>query len=561
MVTSKTKNELSALMRFSAIFIIILFLLPFSSFSQFGLNKLKDKVKKDDPKTTESVEATGGGDYKKMADYYKEKLDMLNSYPFVFYNFGSRVWTESDVNEIEKFNMPEVLEKMRQDKEKEPKLFKVYLKDVPNSGYNTMTRSTVPSFADQADESFPYRDDDARKVNEFYCKYVYWKQETAAKRRDLAASLQKLIAKTDEVMESEKISTAQLAHRGVQAAKAIQPDNPMIDDIMKQAKQNLDKTYSKMGDMLTGEFHKTYLKKIAGFTSEPKIGSESSSALSNTITAGKPFYLVGYFSGYMKDLDLVNNSSGLPVRQAPTMFWREKGRNGLWNYQRWYSNAERMEKVYKNQSYFVINLFPEIDKVNYDSHLEYIPYLNFAKWITYQIPGEYEFEFGFYNGAAYDYNGFAAGNFKLLLTQSDIDNVKAYYEKMLSKKIQSVTFNDQYGCTNAKGKIGRADQMKKYGELIKITVAQTNQVMKPWPNEHIVNNYVGLGYGIFKKNDGKYEIIAMGFTRAPSSKEWDFSTIHIPSDYELYGDFPVKAQLLEHGYEMTKDGIEKCKKW
>ncbi len=556
------KNYADLTIRISLMTIMFI-LLTSNAFSQFNLNKLKDKVKSEEKTSTEATQipAVSGDEYKKMAEYYGEKLRMLGSYPFVFYNFGNMVWTENDIAEVEKFNMTEVLQRMKEDKEKHPELFKVYMKDVPTSGYNAMTQSTVPAFADKVDASFPLRDDDARKVNEFYCKYVYWKQETDAKRRELAACLQKLIAKTDEVMESQKIETAQLAYRGIQAAKTLKPDHPMMDDLMKAAKQSLDKTYSKMGDMLTGEFHKMNLKKIVGFTSEPKIGSENASAVSNVIVPGKPFYIVGYFSGYIKDLDLVSNASGLPVRQAPTLFWREKGTNGLWNYQRFYSNSERMEQQYKNQSYFMVNLFPDPDKTNFASHLEYVPYLNIAKWMTYQLPGEYEFDFAWYNGAAYDKNGFAAGTFKIAITQADIDNIKTYFDKLLNKKIQSVTFNNQWGCANMKGKIGKEDQMKKYGELLKVTVTETNKVMRPWPNEHIVNNYVGLGYGAFKRSDGKYEIISVGFTRDPKSKTWDFSTVHIPSEYELYGDFPVKTIILDYGYEMNKEGIEKCAKW
>jgi len=560
--------------------ILIFALMPSASVAQINLKKIKDKVsgnKSNNQSNNQNSNQSNNqnqsnvqgnissnkkesDNFSELSVFYAEKASLLKQYPFVHYNFGQLDWDENSIKTIEEFDMPATLSKMEQDKQKYPKLFMIYPKTLPTGGMNVMTKADIPSIAVKAgeNEDFPYQDDDARKVNQFYQDYMFWKSVSLTKQRDVAQVVNKLIINAETAMTEQKIDKSNLAIRGVIALKSIQPENPMIGDMEKRAKQTLDNSLSSLGDIITGEMHKANYKKMVGFSVKPQIGKESTSTITNEITPGRPFYLVGYLPAKIKDLDLKGHVKGVPVAKTPVLEWKQVGTDNNFGRMQMYWN-QNMMNIVKEQSYYIFEMFPDINMVNFKSHVEYIPIMNFVKWLTYQMPGEYQFYFQFSTGGAV--STLADNTFTIKLTNESISELKSYYDKLAQKKLLAVTFNDGAGCTDNKATIGGKDNMKKYGEVIKLTCAQTGQVMKPWPNENQVEYFTGAGYGVFKRTDGKYEIIKLDFRKSPGSSQFDFSGANVMSHYEIEGSITIKSEVLNLGYEISKEGIDKCTIW
>ena len=537
------------------------------AFSQINVNKLKDKVKSEVNKNLNSNDAgntnnsnnsnvTKGNSStmpdaqaKQMRDYYESRIEVAKSWPFEVH---PNTFQPTMFDYIETLNMPEFEKQMQADKAKYPALFKFH-------GMESQKPSGMEFGSGGSGQS---NDENLKWINLHITKYYEWKDKIVKQQQQLAQVVQKYIVDAEQARDNEKIEKAALAVRAANALKSIQPDNPMVDDLIKTALTVQDKSFDDIKHIFASQVHKENYKKVVGFKAASiTIGKEDKSLMSNEIVAGEPFTIVAYFGNYMKDLGLTSNASGLPLKVAPTMEWQDSPGNdyNIFARQRMFSSKATVEKLH-GQSYFVFELFPDPATVKYQSHLEYIPHLNFVKWLTFQMPGEYTYYFKF-TGGAVDGGDLATGSFKIKLTREGIDKCKAYYEKLREAKIKAVTFNDEYGCVDSKAKIGSKNNMEKYGELIKLTCAQTGQVMKPWPNDNIVNNYTGQGYGVFKQADGTYEIISVQFSRSPSSSEFDFAGISIMNDYELNGSVNIRAELKKNGYEMTKEGIDKCAKW
>jgi hypothetical protein len=553
---------------------IIIALIPNTASAQIDLKKLKNKAKekisgnKDDnqnqnPNSNNTNLSAGNksvDDFTEMGNFYSSKTYLLGQYPFVHYNFGAFEWTQTSLDVINEFDMQATLQRMEQDKQKYPKLFMVYPKSLPTSGMNVMTRNDIPAFADKAGETedFPYKDENAAKVKDFYETYVFWKNVSSGKQRDVAQMLNKMISTAETGLSSEKLDKIGMAEKCLLALKSIQPENVMIADIEKRIFQAKEKIYQDLGDVITGEFHKKYVKKLVGFSSKPVIGKENESAVTNEIIPGKPFYIVGYLPEKLKNLSITGHIKGIPYTIPPKLEWSQLGVDNNSGRMQLYWNESMLEAV-KEQSYYIFEMFPDVNSINFKSHVEYIPIMNMVKWFTYQLPGEYEFDFKYVGSMNHPF--VAQNTFKVKLTPESIEDIKAYYNKLAEKKLKAVTINNAAGCTDQKARIGGKDAMKKYGEAIKITCAESGRVMKPWPNENQVEYYTGFGYGVFKRTDGKYEIIRLDFRRSPSSSEFDFSGANTMSHYEIEGDTNIRSETLNLGYEITKEGIEKCTMW
>jgi len=199
------------------------------------------------------------------------------------------------------------------------------------------------------------------------------------------------------------------------------------------------------------------------------------------------------------------------------------------------------------------------DKRVQDKRVQDKRVMNFVKWLTYQMPGKYQFYIQFSTGAAV--STLADNTFTINLTQEAISELKIYYNKLSQKKLQAVTFNQSAGCNDKKTTIGKKDDMNKYGELIKLSCKETGKVMQPWLKEHLVEYFTGAGYGVFKQTDGKYEIIKLTFRKAPTEKIFSFYGAEIMSHYEIEGSTAIKSEIMKYGYEITKEGIDKCTIW
>jgi len=403
-----------------------------------------------------------------------------------------------------------------------------------------------------------------RWINSAITKHIIWQNKinsTAKIQNNLCMVVQDAIVQAEQAQESQKVTKALYALRAAKAVKFIlPPENAMIDDLVKNSERTLNQSFSSISHLITGKMHKLHFGKLVGYNEKPIIGKENPASLTNVIEPGKPFYFVGYFTGKLKDLDVKVRYKGTKITGPPALRWSMDNGNSYGNQPLYWNSGEMLNKV-KEKTYYVFNLFPEIDKIDFKSHLEYIPTLNLVKWLTYQMPGNHTVKFNFGDRARAG-DGIAAGEFVIKLTKENITELKEYYKKLMSKKLAAVKFNKEFGCTNkSTAQLGGLEDMKKHGEIIRFTISQTGKVMKPWPNEHIINNYTGAGWGVFKQADGRYEILSLGFSRAPSSQLWKFTSVNRSKDYMLQGSPSVYPEIINHGFEILKENINTCENW
>ncbi len=526
-------------------------------------NKKKEKQKPELEKkyTVEELE--------KLGTYYEDKSRFMSS-KFDPRTFANVPWSQDEIDNIKELNMKEFFERLKQDQQKYPEIIKIY------KGKN-YDRETVPaniSYAEKDEYPFnklyeEYRDSRdfiifCERINEEYAECIEWLVDSDTQEAELCGTFNRMLARVNGFYKTNenKLKQAMLVVDVCKAAKELKPNFSKLSIVEKRAKAELDNVYQSMGDIFTGNFHKENYKKVVGFTQKPNIGHEDPNSVSNEITPCKPFYMVGYFSDKIEKLEFIKRGS-IPKRQAPTLAWRNAKEKGYgWNSQRLYSSDELVKK-YNQQSYFVFNLFPKIEDINYKSHLQYLQHLHIIKWFTMQLPGEYEYEFVYNNG---DCGTSCAktfpSKFKFTLTEENLEQLKAYYKKLMQKKINSVTFNGKFGCSDNKHNIVGKDAMKKYGKLIKASVKKTGTVMRPWPNNSQIDYYVGTGCAVFQKDDGRYELIFLNLRKPVGSSKWNFAGIHISNDYKLNsGEFPINAEVVQYGYEITKEAINKCGIW
>ena len=463
-------------------------------------------------------------------------------------------WTEDVISDIEKYPAFEAM--MKKDVAAHPKFFRLYPKQLKNkSGMGTITKNNFDEFTSYRlageDEDPPANSND---IKDFYIRYCYWRNIMDKDVSKVMSEATKVIAKAAEAKLQDKIDMSKFAIRYCKAVKIMYPENPMSNDLIARAEATLLKSWDDVRHLLSGKMHKAHYKELVGYNEKPIIGKENEAAITNEIIPGKPFYFVGYFADKIDKLKINAYYKGKPVTATPTLGWHLVGdKHGVYGGQATYWDWDII-KIVKEQTYFVFNLFPKIEEINYKSHIQYIPILNIITWLTYQMPGEYEFEFSLSGGAV--------GTFKIKLTKESIAELKKYQEQLKAKKLEAVSFNGENGCDNSStAQLGGVENMRKHGEIIRFTIAQTGQVMMPWPNNKQVKNYVGSGWGVFKQPNGKYEIISLGFSRAASSNLWSFTSCNTSSDYELKGSIPIKPEILKLGYEILEKNINKCVKW
>jgi hypothetical protein len=519
---------------------------------------VKKESSVDRAKREEAESNAAAGSIQPMADYYYSRDKMMGEAPLN--NLGYIDWDDKALATVVAFDHAALQAKMEEDKKKHPELFKIYPKYIPTSGYNAMTRSTIPKDAELAGETeaYPFSDASSKKVNAFYKEYVWWKSEQKKKEKALAGMLRNMIAKTDETHSTKKIQHAQLTWESAKMARGLQPNNMMLEELESEAKSNYNTAVNSLGKLITGNVHRDNLRKIVVFSKEPTIGSEDLGSRIQTITPGQPAYVTGYFTASIKD------GGGVPTLcwtvkdeeyySRQTKGFEEQTKN---NWQPMYVSSEVKEQIYEH-GYMVFNLFPDVEKVNYKSHLQYLPHLHLVKWLTYQAPEviELRLRWGLNNEMAW-------GTVKIDLTGDNRQKLKAYYERLWQKKLEAVRFPEASGCNEMSSKVPNASDLDKYGKRLKLTLSKTGDIMKPWPNDDQVEWNTAAGYGAFERTDGKIEIVPVVFRKAPTETNWQWWSIgKKPRDYALgSNEVGVNAKLLDYGYEILKANATTCGMW
>ncbi|MBX7150373.1 hypothetical protein K1X84_01945 [bacterium] len=498
-----------------------------------------------------------------MLAYYKGKAQLLTNAPasivaeFMIPQLsGDNLQPSETINILSAMDYPSMADRMKTDREKFPKYF-----------YALKNRLQKPAkgqeLKDGKEIGVTTKDDE--QINSSINSILLWRDKMEAAQGELAKGVSICIAKGDEVTYSNDVKMAYYESASLMARsfKSMFPDNSVFEDLTREADNALDRVMTNFAHLFTSDFHKKNIKKIIAFKNPQVVGKENPADVITEIVPGQPFYMIAYFRQTIKELGATKNDPdlGYSVATLPTAFFKDATDQSSSSSIRLYNIGGKDQEIMK-KAYIIYDLLPDPDQTNYKSHLQYLPALHFTKWLLSLTPGRHDILFGL-DADGYNDRFAATIQFSINLDSKSKEALKAYYEKLWAKKLSAVVFPDQYGSTDQQNEIPNRDALSKYGKLLKLTCKQTGQVMKPWPNENQVDNYVGTGFGLFERTDGKYEIIGLSFLRKPSESQFRWTALGgIPDDYALNASgYQIKPALLSFGYEIPKENIGKSGNW
>ena len=536
--------------------------------AQFGKlkNKLKSKAKVGNKTTTtKSTSSTstskvagsglegkiGAEKIAEMKAYYKTKYYAVRNFPYEVSDEGLHIsycYKGLDIlTDFETADWPNLKKRIEEEKGKWPALFKYYGIEDTKGRYADMP------YGGQTSSSPIKNSSDLKSINSYLMSIYEWRAKIKKNPRGMAMTVQNLINGAEQAQEVKKFDCARNAIKMAQAIKELDPENPMIDDMLKDAQSNYTQYLTVIEHLMTGKTHKNHLKELVVFNKKQNIGSENEGDITTTINAGEYAFLTGYFAATNKDaggvptLNWVMVTENTPPGKAAEKYQADQ-------YQAIYRNG-KIEAEVEKAAYMSFELFPEVSSLNYKSHLQYIPHLNFAKWVSMQMPGTYQmiFRWGKTNVIA------TSKVITLNITKEGRDKAKAYYQELMKKKIATVTFPG--ACSDMRAKVTNASDLNKYGTLLKVTMTKTGDIMKPWPRDNEIDWNTANGWGAFEK-DGKVEVINLEFRKKPTATNWKWWSIgKLPSDYEMTGKMNIKPEKLFFGYEMKKEKVSGCDNW
>jgi hypothetical protein len=98
-----------------------------------------------------------------------------------------------------------------------------------------------------------------------------------------------------------------------------------------------------------------------------------------------------------------------------------------------------------------------------------------------------------------------------------------------------------------------------------MTMTQTGDIMKPWPNDHEVDFNTAMGYAAVEKSDGRVEIMPLEFRKRPVETSWQWWSVgKFPGLYPMRGNDGTTinaVKKLEHGYQIPAENVAKCGYW
>ena len=399
-------------------------------------------------------------------------------------------------------------------------------------------------------------DKDLKRVHQFYLPKIFQiKARLKGKEQVLADTV------SFAMKRGKSVDDALVAVQLGEAIRRCLPNNTGLEAQIKAAQALVETRLQAFAPLMKGPFHRQHLRQLVAFSSRQTLGQEQAGQVVQELTPGQPLYLIGYLTESVKDIGFRRRDSklGFETTRLPDLKFRLKGTKDQPFRLPVYSKVQGKEL--SKVGAVVIDLQPD-PSTTYASHFAYLPALHFTRWLLDLKPGSYTLEFSATASLQVDpsKNG-AHGELKLTVTPETKAQLKAYYDALWAKKLSTVVYPDDYGVRDRKGEIPNADHLAKFGKLLKLTCAQTNKVMKPFPNQHQIKNFVGAGYGLFEK-EGRYLVIPLGFVRKPEEPVLRWSTVRgTPDDYALRGPREYLPTVLEHGYELPQANLAKTGSW
>lgn len=489
--------------------------------------------------------------------YYKEKENKLH---WKFQTLAQNFWDEDLVYDLQQFNFPEFYKKMKADKAKTPKLFMIYPSTLMNSGMGTITKKNVDQFTEfgvAGENEKPPQSADAKAILSFYKEYSFWKLVMKNNSEQLIQNLRKTIIKADNSEQVFKYDRAVHALNYARTLKQVCPDNSRIDDLVNDAEGVLKSSIAELRPLFSGKFHENHLSQIFLFKNKPVWGKENESQITDIVKVGQPVWITGFFTSI--------NSMGLPTLLI--MNHKKEYAKGPKCWGKTDKTAQipmfdqlELKAQYKSKAYFTFNLFPDIDKTNYKSHVEYFPHLNFVKWLTYQPAEVLELKVRW--GKT---KNMAEGIIKIDLSGDNKQKLKDYYKKLEAKRLSMVTYPDMNGTNDATSRIINFSDLSKYGKVLRITMSGAGNIMKPFPHDDQVDWNTAKGFMAVEKSDGKVIIMPLDFRKRPSAAKWQWWSIgSIPDLYPAqdYGFTEFNSVIkINGGYEILKENVNKSSTW
>lgn len=565
----KTKFVKSFILTFCLVFCVC-----WGANAQINLNKLKDKVKKKEvPNTTNNnptnntPTTTNTKSGKNLS--VEEETFLMNYYQDVTKECEAMVWREG-VHEgyfMSKYELKQskiegflflvngLEQRMAQDKTRTPESFKFY-----------GNKAEMPEGMEYGGTNKDFLGSRLGAVSKYVTKYYWWKSQVKANfYPDLAQNVQTYLNESKRYGNNAlgfAWRSANVASQFADAFAKLQPNNQEMNKKKQEAQAQINAVITALRPNLSGKFQEENLEKVMAFKQKQILGQENKADIIQEIIPGQPTYLIGYAVDPLTTLGAKGVQGTGNRSRLPKFFFKKLNAEDMEVSVYPYCDESTFNKM-KGAYYMEFELFPDLSKTNYVSHLNYMPTLHLTEFLLSQPAGTYQCEmrFGEDNGDIGPKN-----KFTIKVTDESKKALQTYRDQMWAKKLANVTFNTQYGAGDDRNMVSNWQELSRHGKLLKLAVSQTGTVMRPWPNENQVESYVGSGWILVEKTDGKHEVIGYSFVKKPGEQKWrvtavasdmDYYTLSIPSRL----GYKLEAKRLELGYEILKENITKGSVW
>jgi hypothetical protein len=532
------------------------------------LKKKKEEVKKEAPNTTNNKPTNNNSNTTTTKSgknlSVEQETFLMNYYQEVTQECEAMVWREGvhegyfmSMYELKQSKIENFLflvngleQRMAQDKTRTPESFKFY-----------GNKAEMPEGMEYGGLNRDFLGSRLGAVSKFITKYYWWKSQVKANfYPDLVQNVQAYLN------ESKRYATSQLgfawryanvAFQFANAFSQLQPNNQEMIKKKQEAQNQIEAIKTALRPKLSGKFHEENFEQVVAFKQKQTLGQENKADIIQEIIPGQPTYLIGYAVDPLtalgaKDVLSTGNRPRLPK------FHIEDMEVSIYPY----CNEPIFNKM-KGAYYIELELFPDLTKTNYASHLNYMPTLHLTEFLLTQPVGTYQVElrFGEDNGSIGPKT-----KFTIKITEDSKKDLQTYRDQLWAKKLATVNFNTQYGAGDDRNMVSNWQDLSRHGKLVKLSVSQTGTVMRPWPNENQIESYVGSGWILVERTDGKYEVIGYSYIKKPGEQKWrvtavasdmDYYTLSIPAQL----GYKLEAKRLELGYEIPKENIAKGGIW
>ena len=440
-------------------------------------------------------------------------------------------------------------QQMEADKKEYPELFKYY--GIPSSKYGHM------EYGGQTSNQNPLPfSGDLVAVNRALENLYEWQAVMQKGGKQLVQNLQTMLNSAANAPKAGQMMCYRNTARLLEAMKIAIPAHTSIAELAQQAQQAINRSVENMGTLITGSMHRQHIGEIVVYSSPQQPGKENAAQILETIVPLQDrAFIMGYFAGTNRE------GGGIPtlgwtVVDAQTTAAKAAAPDYPARYHQPMYEGAQVKNQMQDKAWMAFELLPNVSTANYTSHLQFIPHLNFAKWLSQQAPGRLTlvFRWGRQNLMA------ASRPVTFVLTPESQQALRKYYDALMARKIAAVSF--PAGCTDMRSTLTNLADLDKYGTILKINYSPTGNIMKPFPHQKEIDWNTASGYAVFE-NNGKCEVVQLEFRKKPADTQWKWWSVGaLPTHLTLEGGtMRITPEVLNNGYEMKKENAALCKPW